>query len=99
MIILHEKTGMPNFPSKTMGYLNMKVPVLAALDYVTDFGVYLEENKAGLWAHSDNIPELKKKLMTYYNDRSLWNEIRQKGYDLFINELQPVNAYNRIRLL
>lgn len=96
MIILHEKTGMPNFPSKTMGYLNMKVPVLAALDYVTDFGTYLEENKAGLWAHSDDIPALNAKLMTYYNDRKLWNEIRQKGYELFMNELQPVNAYNKI---
>ena len=96
MIILHEKTGMPNFPSKTMGYLNMKVPILAALDYVTDFGVYLEENKAGLWAHSDDIPALKEKLMMYYNDRELCKETRQKGYNLFMNEMLPVNAYNKI---
>lgn len=96
MIILHEKTGMPNFPSKTMGYLNMKVPVLAALDYVTDFGGYLEEHHAGLWAHSDDIKGLKEKLLMYYNNKSLREEVQNNGYSLFMNELQPVNAYEKI---
>lgn len=96
IIILHEKTGMPNFPSKTMGYLNMRVPILAALDYVTDFGNYLEENNAGLWAHSDNIPELKDRLMKYYTDRVFREKVRKDGYKLYINELQPINAYENI---
>lgn len=96
MIILHEKTGMPNFPSKTMGYLNMKVPILAALDYVTDFGSYLEDNHAGLWAHSDDIPALREKLLKYYNDKQFWNDTRENGYKLFKNELQPSNAYAKI---
>ena len=55
LILLNEKMATPNFPSKALSYFNLKVPVLAALDYVTDFGVFLDNNKIGLWAHSDNI--------------------------------------------
>lgn len=96
MIILHEKTGSPNFPSKSLAYLNMGVPILAALDHVTDFGLYLEEKKAGLWAYSDDITQLKKKLLIYYNNPTVLKEVKQNGYNLFKSELQPINAYNTI---
>ena len=35
-------------------------------------------------------------LMMYYKDRELCKETRQKGYNLFMNEMLPVNAYNKI---
>ena len=96
MIILHEKMATPNFPSKSLSYFNMKVPILAALDYSTDFGDYLVEHNAGLWAHSDDIPALKDKLMLYYNDRKLLDEIKNNAYKLYIENLQPKHACEKI---
>lgn len=96
MIILNEKMATPNFPSKSLSYFNMQVPILAALDYSTDFGDYLEKNKAGLWAHSDDISSLKEKLMLYYNNRKLLNEIRHNAYMLFMEKLQPKHACENI---
>ena len=96
MIILHEKMATPNYPSKSLAYFNMKVPVLAALDHVTDFGEYLVENKAGLWAYSDDIPALKEKLMAYYNDRDMHNQVKENAYNMFINDLLPEHAYKKI---
>lgn len=96
MIILNENLGTPNFPSKALSYLNMKVPILAALDYVTDFGDYLDENNAGLWAYSDNIAELKSKLLIYYNDFDLRSRVRENGYKLFKEHLTTDRAYQTI---
>lgn len=96
MIILNEKTAIPNFPSKSLSYLNMRVPILAALDYVTDFGEFLEENKAGLWAHSDDINALKQKLLEYYNSKELIESVKKNGYRLFKTQLTTEQAYKTI---
>lgn len=96
LIILNEKLGTPNFPSKSLSYLNMQVPILAALDYVTDFGEYLENNKAGLWAHSDDIAALKKKLTSYYDSPELREQVRTNGYRLFKEQLTTEQAYKTI---
>lgn len=96
MIILNEKMATPNFPSKAMSYLNMKVPILAALDHVTDFGSYLEENGAGLWGYSDDIETLKGQLLRYYKSKELREETARRGYELFVNNMTPECAYRYI---
>lgn len=96
LIVLNEKMATPNFPSKSLSYLNMKVPILAALDHTTDFGRYLEENNAGLWGYSDDIPTLKERLLLYYHSKELREQVKENGYRLFINELTPAKAYERI---
>lgn len=96
MIILNEKMATPNFPSKSLSYLNMRVPILAALDHTTDFGTYLEENNAGLWGYSDDIPTLKEKLISYYENKELREQVKENGYDLFKNHLTTQQAYQTI---
>lgn len=96
LIILNEKMATPNFPSKSLSYLNMRVPILAALDHTTDFGEYLVENNAGLWGYSDDIPTLKERLLSYYNSKELREQVKDNGYRLFKEELTTARAYERI---
>ena len=96
LIILNEKMATPNFPSKSLSYLNMRVPILAALDHTTDFGEYLEENNAGLWGYSDDIPTLRKKLISYYENKELCEKVKENGYKLFKNHLTTQQAYQTI---
>lgn len=96
MIILNEKMATPNFPSKSLSYLNMWVPILAALDHTTDFGEYLEDNNAGLWGYSDDIPTLKKKLISYYENKDLREKVKENGYKLFMNHLTTQQACQTI---
>lgn len=96
MIILNEKMATPNFPSKALSYLNMRVPILAALDHTTDFGLYLEENNAGQWGFSDDIPTLKEKLISYYENKKIREQVKENGYNLFKNHLTTHQAYQTI---
>jgi hypothetical protein len=95
-IILHEKMATPNFPSKALSYLNIKVPILAALDHTTDFGIYLEEHVAGEWAYSDDVPGLMRKLMCYYESPQYCERVKRNGYELFMNNMTPAHAYQRM---
>ena len=96
LIILNEKMATPNFPSKSLSYFNMRVPILAAIDHTTDFGRYLDENNAGLWGYSDDIPTLRKKLLFYYNNKDFCEKVKGNGYRLFKEQHTTHNAYRRI---
>ena len=96
LIVLNEKMATPNFPSKSLSYFNLKVPVLGALDYVTDFGEMLVENNAGLWAYSDDIQGLRNELMKYYHSAELRKTTAENAYHLFMNTMTPEYAYSII---
>lgn len=95
-IVLNEKHATPNFPSKTLSYFNLKVPVLAAIDKVTDFGAYLDKNEAGLWSIAGDTDAFKKNLLKYYQSPQLREKISENAYKLYKETMQPKNAYDSI---
>lgn len=96
LISLSESFTIPNIPSKSLSYFNAKKPILAAIDLNTDFGEIIEEKKAGLWAKADDVEELKKKLIQFYDNPELMKEMGLNGYNYLQNELTPKQAYNTI---
>lgn len=96
LIVLNEKLTSPNIPSKTMSYFNAKLPILASIDNVTDYGKLLENINAGLWSYSGDNNNLKNNLMSFYNDRNRCITMGNNGYNFFINNMLPEHAYNII---
>ena len=79
LISLHEKFTIPNIPSKTLSYFNLKVPVLASLDVATDYGKILEKANAGLWSLAGNISEFKANFDKLYRDPELRRQMGENG--------------------
>ena len=96
LIMLNEVHATPNFPSKTMSYFDLQVPVLAAVDYVTDFGQFLEETGTGLWSYSGDTETFKQNLLTLYQNPSLVEAIKEKQKAYFDKYMQPEYAYTMI---
>lgn len=96
LIMLNEVHATPNFPSKTMSYFDLQVPVIAAVDYVTDFGQFLEETGTGLWNYSDDIMSFKNNLLRLYNNPDIGNSIRVNQRQYFDHYMQPEYAYTQI---
>ncbi len=96
LIMLNEVHATPNFPSKTMSYFDLQVPVLAAVDYVTDFGKFLEETGTGLWNYSDDIDSFKKNLLRLHDNSELVESIRKRQRLYFDHYMQPEYVYNVI---
>lgn len=95
-VILNEKMATPNFPSKTLSYFNLQIPILASIDYVTDYGKFLDKTKTGLWSYSGDIESFKKNLLKLYSDSQLCEEFKSNQIKYFKDNMQPHNAYKKI---
>lgn len=96
LIMLNEVHATPNFPSKTMSYFDLQVPVLASVDYVTDFGQFLEETGTGLWNYSDDIESFKANLLRLHDNPGLVESIKEKERAYFDLYMQPEYVYKMI---
>lgn len=96
LVSLNEKLAIPNIPSKTLALFNLSLPIVAAVDHVTDYGKYLENAEAGLWSYSGDTEKFKKNLLTLYNDSKLCKTMGQNGNAFFMSHMTPKNAYDTI---
>lgn len=62
LIFLNKNFLIPNFPSRLLSYLEMKLPVLAATDPNTDIGSIIENNNCGYKVEAGNQLDMQSKL-------------------------------------
>lgn len=79
LISLNERFTIPNIPSKTLSYFNLKIPVLASLDAATDYGKILESINAGLWSPAGDIPAFKANFDRLYRAPELRKQMGENG--------------------
>ena len=96
LISLNKNFTIPNYPSKVNSYYRYKLPVLAAVDINTDFGLMQENIGCGFWSVSGDREALKKNLLSLYEDEDLRKNMGLKGYNHMINNLTPQHAYQTI---
>lgn len=71
LVCLDPRFTIPNFPSRVLSYFEIRMPVLAALDRVTDFGAMLDEAQAGLWCHAGDHATFQRHLDRLASDPQL----------------------------
>ncbi|MEB5754825.1 glycosyltransferase family 4 protein [Citrobacter cronae] len=96
-ISLSRKLTVPSFPSKSLDYFKVAIPILASLDPVTDFGDILENKiKAGYSVIAGNIDELESKANLLINNASLREDMGKSGRKYYEDFLTVENAKNII---
>ena len=101
LIFLDKNFLIPNFPSRLLSYLEMRIPVLAATDSNTDIGDIIEQNNCGYKVLADNQQEMQAKLnklvqedlqeMGLNSEKLLWNEYTvDKSYRLIRDKIKHV---------
>ena len=93
LISLSKKLTVPSFPSKSLDYFKVSLPVLASLDSVTDFGGILE-NKicAGFAVVAGDVINLKNKLDLLVEDAELCTALGANGRRYYEKYLSVENA-------
>ena len=76
LIFLNKNFTIPNFPSRLLSYLEMRMPVIAATDTSTDIGQIIEESNCGKWVLSGDIEKMHKIINTFVTYNS--NDFEQK---------------------
>ena len=60
LIFLDHRFTIPNFPSRLLGYMQAKLPVLAATDPNTDIGEVIVNGGFGWWCKSNSVEDFDK---------------------------------------
>jgi glycosyltransferase involved in cell wall biosynthesis len=80
LIFLSHRLTVPSFPSKSLDYFKLSLPILAGLDAFTDFGETLVNvARAGFYAKADQTEELVKMLEQLVEDPSLRAQLGANG--------------------
>lgn len=93
LISLSRKLTVPSFPSKSLDYFKVSLPILASLDSVTDFGDILEKQiRAGFAVRAGNPSSLKNKLDLLIEDPALCGALGANGRQYYEKYLSVENA-------
>ena len=94
LIFLDKNFLIPNFPSRLLSYLEMKIPVLAATDSNTDIGDIVENATCGYKVLAGNQEEMQTKLALLLS--SNLEEMGKNAENLLLNEYTVDKSYQLI---
>lgn len=94
LIFLDKKFLIPNFPSRLLSYLEMKMPVIAATDPNTDVGDIIEKANCGYKVISGNQVQMQQKILKILN--SDLKMLGNNAEDLLEKEYKVDRSYHLI---
>lgn len=84
IISLDEKYKVPTCPSKIIGYMALKIPVLAMFNEGNDYGeYYMGGNICGLWSTGRNDEKMFANFEWFYNHPIERKQMGLNGYEYF----------------
>lgn len=97
LIFLSHKLTVPSFPSKSLDYFKLSLPILAGLDSFTDFGPTLTNvARAGFYARADQTDELAGMLTRLVEDADLRSQLGENGRKYYEVEFDVDRATDKI---
>ena len=96
LIFLHKDFTIPNFPSRLLSYLEMRMPVIAATDVHTDIGSVIEKNKCGFRVESGDIEGMKSAIDIICGDNNQYDAMKENAWNLLQREYDVKYSYNLI---
>ena len=97
LLFLHRDFTIPNFPSRLLDYLEMKLPVIAATDPNTDVGSVIEKAKCGYWVLSGDTIGMQNAIAKFCTDESNYLQMRENAWKLLQNEYHVDHSYQLIK--
>lgn len=95
LIFLHPDFTIPNFPSRMLSYLEMKMPIIAATDENTDVGEVIENANCGYWVKSGDIAGMQLNLKRLLNQEA--NTVMgEHAWQLLVQKYTVDNSYQLI---
>ncbi len=96
LIFLDKRFTIPNFPSKTLSYLNCHLPIMASIDKNTDYGSFLINENCGLWVENGDIINFRKEFNTLIKNTELRQKMGDNGYNYLINNLDVKDSVKKL---
>jgi glycosyltransferase involved in cell wall biosynthesis len=79
LVLLDKRFTIPNYPSRTLAYMDMALPVLAATDKASDINDLLNDAQCGLWAYSGDKEGFIKHVKQLCENQELRIQMGENG--------------------
>ena len=86
LIFLSPNFTIPNYPSRLLSYLEMKLPVITATDIHTDIGKDIEDYECGFSVISGNSDEMEIAIDKVIKSLNTSDDIKNNAYKLLIEK-------------
>jgi glycosyltransferase involved in cell wall biosynthesis len=96
MIFLHKDFTIPNFPSRLLSYLEMRIPVIAATDKSSDIGSVIEEAQCGYWIETGDLKQIEAIISRLCIDGEIYEQMKTNAWQLIKNEFGIEKSYELI---
>lgn len=97
LIFLHKDFTIPNYPSRLLSYLEMKMPIIAATDPNTDVGTDIEKNKCGYWVLSGDNKAMQAAIDNLMNDEKIFATFKENAWKFLMNEFTTERSFSLIK--
>lgn len=97
MIFLNKNFTIPNFPSRLLSYLEMKMPVIAATDEHTDIGKVIAAAACGYWVQSGDQIEMQDTLNKLLDDTDTFEKMKENAWHLLKDKYTVDVSYELIK--
>jgi glycosyltransferase involved in cell wall biosynthesis len=97
LIFLHKDFTIPNFPSRLLSYLEMKMPIIAATDASTDIGTIIEENNCGYKVISGDTKNMQLAINKIISDDENYKRMKESAWNLLQKEYKVERSYKLIK--
>ncbi|MCI9388531.1 MAG: glycosyltransferase family 4 protein [Lachnospiraceae bacterium] len=94
LIFLDYRFTIPNFPSRLLGYMQAKLPVLAVTDPITDIGKVIEAGGFGWWCESNDVRKFQKIVNDINTDRL--DAYKENAYKVLNEKYSTADTYRII---
>ena len=88
LIFLNKSFTIPNYPSRLLSYLEMKLPIIAATDKNSDVGRDIEKNKCGFGILSGDMKAMQNAINRLMNEVNLFNKMKENSWKFLKNNFQ-----------
>lgn len=97
MIFLDHRFTIPNFPSRLLGYMQAKLPVLAVTDPNTDIGKVIVDGEFGWWCESNDSNRFVDFVKTIISIDSLkMKDFKNNSYQYLELNYSTSKSYNKV---
>lgn len=97
MLFLHKDFTIPNFPSRLLSYLEVRLPVLAATDPNTDVGSIIEKAQCGYWIISEDQKAMQETIDKFCCNKEKYLQMKENAWKLLNTEFHVDHSYQLIK--
>ena len=94
LIFLDHRFTIPNFPSRLLGYMQAKIPVLAVTDPNTDIGKVIVDGGFGWWCESNSVDGFARKVQSIVTSNICDKTVNE--YQYLLDNFSCANAYHLV---